>query len=117
VIETAVTTAVAPSSVSMLAVELAYKGTRGGFDALGEPGKPAETVAGEVVEAALSFDDGTAAVDEHTADQLLVLLALAGGRIPAVTDHVAPSLDLLEAFGFEPALDTSGATPTVSVAE
>jgi len=72
-----------------------------------------------MTDVALSFDDGTAAVDEHTADQLLVLLALAGGRIrvPAVTDHVASSLDLLEAFGFEPALDTSGATPTVSVAE
>jgi len=38
-------------------------------------------------------------------------------RIPAVTDHVASSLDLLETFGFDPALDTSGATPTVSMAE
>jgi len=117
VLETGVTTATATSTGSALAIELVSDRTRAAFDALGEPGKPAEDVAGEALEEAIAFDGGDAAVDRHTADQLLVFLALAGGqlRIPAVTDHVASSLDLLAAFGFEPDLDTAGQAPTVSV--
>lgn len=74
-----------------------------GFDALGEPGKPAEDVAEEAVEAALAFREGPGAVDGHMADQLVPYLALSGGevRIPAVTDHVATCVDLVGEFGFE----------------
>lgn len=72
-----------------------------GVSALGEPGKPAERVGREAADAALELLDGEAPVDRHAADQLLVFLALAGGRlqIPAVTDHVETGLDALEAFG------------------
>lgn len=117
VLEQQVTTASATSPGSAITVELVYDRTRAAFDALGEPGKPAETVAEQAVAEAIEFDEGDAAVDRHTADQLLVLLALAGGeiRMPAVTDHVESSLDLLETFGFEPRLDTAGAAPTVSM--
>lgn len=119
VIEQRVVTAESKSPGSMLAVELVYDRTRAAFDALGEPGKPAERVAEEAVKGAITFDAGDAAVDRHTADQLLIPLVLAGGRvrIPAVTDHVESSLALLEAFGFDPALDTSGTAPTVAVGE
>jgi RNA 3'-terminal phosphate cyclase (ATP) len=72
-----------------------------GADALGEPGKPAESVAKEAVEDAIDVRDSSAAVDRHLADQLVLPLALAGGRvtIPAVSDHVRTSVDLLDAFG------------------
>ncbi|TVT88461.1 RNA 3'-terminal phosphate cyclase, partial [Haloferax volcanii] len=56
--------------------------------------------------AAASFLDwlgGDAPVDRHMADQLLVWVALAGGRlrIPAVTDHVRTNLDVIRAFGYD----------------
>nr|WP_230198595.1 RNA 3'-terminal phosphate cyclase [Halopiger goleimassiliensis] len=72
-----------------------------GVDALGERGTPAERVGEDAADAANRFLEGDAPVDRHMADQLLVFLALAGGqvRVPAVTDHVAASCDLLESFG------------------
>ncbi|WP_323172129.1 RNA 3'-terminal phosphate cyclase [Natrialba sp. PRR66] len=71
-----------------------------GFTALGERGVPAERVGENAADAANRFLDGTAPVDQHMADQLLVFLAIAGGRVrvPAVTDHVETSCALLESF-------------------
>lgn len=107
-------TAATASTGSALTVALEYERTRAGFDALGEPGTPAEVVAGEAVERALTFhgDDRVAAVDSHTAEQLLVVLALAGGeiRLPAVTAHVRSSRDLLDAFDFDITLGTGPAS-------
>lgn len=102
VLERHITTTTADSTGSVVTIELEYAETRAGFDALGEPGKSAERVASEAVEAALDFAESAGAVDEHLADQLLVLLALAGGElsIPHRTDHVNTSLALLEQFGF-----------------
>jgi RNA 3'-terminal phosphate cyclase (ATP) len=116
VVEEVTATVVTPSAGSALTVALDYERTRAGFDALGEPGKPAEDVAGEAVEQALAFHEGRGVVDRHTADQLLVVLALAGGemRIPEVTAHVESSLELLDAFGFDIELDESGPVPTVA---
>lgn len=87
---------------SAVAVRLDYGASVAGFDALGEPGKPAEEVGRDAAGAAVAFDEGGAAVDEHLADQLLPFLALGGGRvrIPRVTAHVESSLDLLSAFGY-----------------
>jgi len=41
--------------------------------------------------------------------------ALAGGRVrvPALTDHVDSSIDLLDKFGFDLTVDTSGSTPVI----
>lgn len=91
----------ADSTGSALAIRLDYEETIAGFDALGERGKPAEEVGREAAEAARTFYAGSAAVDEHMADQLLVFLALAGGEasIPRVTDHVDTGRRLLSAFG------------------
>lgn len=80
-----------------------YEGSVAGFDALGEKGKPAEEVGQEAASDALGFEKHDAAVDDHLADQLLVVLALAGGEltVPRVTAHVETSLSLLATFGYE----------------
>ena len=58
---------------------------------------------------------GGPAVDAHLADQSLLFLAVAGGRvrIPAATSHVTASLDLLDAFGYDLALDRGGDGPRI----
>ncbi|WP_255194039.1 RNA 3'-terminal phosphate cyclase [Natronobeatus ordinarius] len=84
-----------------------------GFTALGERGKPAERVGEDAADAAIRFLEHDAPVDRHLADQLLVFLALAGGRvrIPEVTAHVETSLKLLASFDFDVTL-ASGSGPT-----
>ncbi|QOS10551.1 RNA 3'-terminal phosphate cyclase [Haloferax gibbonsii] len=74
-----------------------------GFDAYGERGTPAETVGSRPADSLLDWLGGDAPVDRHMADQLLVWVALAGGRvrIPAVTDHVRTNLDVIRAFGYD----------------
>lgn len=88
-----------PGSALVLVAE--YDRGRAGFDALGERGRPAEDVAREVLEAFSRFRDGGGAVDRHTADQLMVPLAVGGGavRIPEVTDHVTSNAGVIRAFG------------------
>jgi RNA 3'-terminal phosphate cyclase (ATP) len=97
---------VSPGAV--VGVQPRYRHSRAGFDALGEKGTPMEEVAEAAVAA---FDDsglptrtadgGGPAVDVHTADQLAVVLALAGGTVvaPRVTDHIETNRGLMAAFG------------------
>jgi RNA 3'-terminal phosphate cyclase (ATP) len=47
-----------------------------GFSALGERGKPAETVADEAIDALNAYLHADGAIDPHAADQMLTLLAL-----------------------------------------
>ncbi|MFC7045406.1 RNA 3'-terminal phosphate cyclase [Halobacteriaceae archaeon GCM10025711] len=100
-VETDVSYVESRSPGSVVVVALTYDRSIAGFHALGEKGKPSEEVADDAATDALAFHRGTAAVDRHMADQLLVFLGLAGGEvtIPAVTDHVRTSSDLLSAFG------------------
>lgn len=109
--ERTVTTSETRSTGSALSIVVGYDRTRAGFDALGERGTPAEEVGREAAAAARAFHAGTAAVDEHTADQLLIWLALGGGTItiPRVTEHIETSLDLLATFGYE--VTVSGEDP------
>ncbi len=102
-------TAASDSPGSAIVIRLA---PGAGVSALGEPGKPAERVGREAADAAEQLLDGGSPVDRHAADQLLVFLALAGGRlrIPTVTDHVETGLELLEAFGHGLSVETG---PTV----
>jgi RNA 3'-phosphate cyclase len=71
-----------------------------GGDALGERGKPAETVGREAARKLQHTLSTEAAVDVHLADNLVPLLALAGGRIRtvAVTDHIRANMDVCERF-------------------
>jgi RNA 3'-terminal phosphate cyclase (ATP) len=73
------------------------------FVGLGERGKPAERVADEAVEELLAFLDTPAgAVDPHSADQILLPLALAPGRseftVTAVTEHLRTNAATIAAF-------------------
>ncbi|WP_227377519.1 RNA 3'-terminal phosphate cyclase [Haladaptatus halobius] len=78
-----------------------YDETLTGFDALGERGKPSETVAEEAVTRFQAIHERDGVVDEKMADQLQVFLALISGivTIPWVTDHVETNLDVIAAFG------------------
>lgn len=73
---------------------------RAGFQALGAPGKASEAVAEEAVAALLAFERGTAAIDRHLADQLLLPLALAAGpsrfTSEAVSGHLETAAALIE---------------------
>ena len=106
-------TACPGSVVTLLAV---YDRSRAGFSALGEPGTPAEAVAAAAVEDFERFCAGPAAVDRHLADQLQVPLALGGGRVtaPAVTGHLETNREVLEAFGYDAAVEVRGDRVVVS---
>ncbi|SIO42068.1 RNA 3'-terminal phosphate cyclase (ATP) [Singulisphaera sp. GP187] len=73
------------------------------FVGLGERGKPAEVVADEAVDEWLAFHDAEGgAVDPHSADQILVPLALAASRseysVSAVTEHLLTNVATIRAF-------------------
>lgn len=107
-VETAAEYVDTASPGAVVGVQPRYRDSRAGFDALGEKGKPMEAVATEAVAAfedsglpTRTTDGGGPAVDIHTADQLAVVLALAGGTVvaPRVTDHIETNRDLMAAFG------------------
>ena len=81
-----------------------------GFGALGERGKPAETVAEEACSRLHDHHDTGAALDRHLADQMILPLALASGDSVFTTDrvtrHLATNAWVVEQFeiariGFE----------------
>jgi RNA 3'-terminal phosphate cyclase (ATP) len=79
------------------------RGVPATFVGLGERGKPAEEVADEAVDELLAFeavDDG--AVDPHSADQILLPLALSEGRsiytVAEVTEHLRTNARTIRAF-------------------
>jgi RNA 3'-terminal phosphate cyclase (ATP) len=70
---------------------------------LGERGKPAERVADEAADQALAhYQKAPAAVDPHSADQLVLPLALAEGpssfAVAEVTQHLLTNLDVIRLF-------------------
>lgn len=110
------TTAASDSPGSAIVIRLEHATGYAGVSALGERGKPAETVGREAATDLLDLLATPSPVDVHLADQLLVFLALAGGRLrlPAITDHVTTSLDQLESFGYEGRVDAAGAGGVVT---
>lgn len=79
-----------------------YEGGRAGFGVLGERGMPSEEVADNAVTMMLRFDQGAATVDEHLADQLLLILALAHGEsqyiTPEITSHLETNRWVIQQF-------------------
>jgi RNA 3'-terminal phosphate cyclase (ATP) len=73
------------------------------FFGLGARGKPAERVADEAADQLLAFlDADPAAVDAHSADQLVLPLALAGGpsafSVAEVTSHLVTNVAMIRRF-------------------
>jgi RNA 3'-terminal phosphate cyclase (ATP) len=73
------------------------------FVGLGARGKPSEAVADEAVDQLLAFESvAWAAVDPHSADQVLLPLAFAPGRsdftVSEVTEHLRTNVDTIGAF-------------------
>ncbi|RPJ50394.1 MAG: RNA 3'-terminal phosphate cyclase, partial [Chloroflexi bacterium] len=103
----------ADSKIEMIRLNSPGKGTflllRGEFEhstccyfSLGAPGKRAEVVADEAVEALQVFLASDGAVDEYLADQLLLPLAFASApsqfRMARVTLHLLTNAKILQAF-------------------
>jgi RNA 3'-terminal phosphate cyclase (ATP) len=73
------------------------------FVGLGERGRPSEAVADEAVDQLLAFETAAdAAVDAHSADQILLPLAFAPGRseftVSEVTEHLRTNVHTIRAF-------------------
>ncbi|MFH1064301.1 MAG: RNA 3'-terminal phosphate cyclase [Candidatus Woesearchaeota archaeon] len=71
-----------------------------GADALGERGKRAEVVGEEAAKKLLDEIESGAAVDAHTADNLVPFIALFGGaiRTSEITDHTRTMLYVIKEF-------------------
>ncbi|HZY87249.1 MAG TPA: RNA 3'-terminal phosphate cyclase, partial [Gemmataceae bacterium] len=88
---------------TVLAVELDTAPAPTLFFALGARGKPAERVADEAVDQAVAYlEAGPALVDEHSADQLVLPLALAEGpseyTTARVTTHLTTNVAVIRRF-------------------
>jgi RNA 3'-terminal phosphate cyclase (ATP) len=88
---------------TVLAVELDTAPVPTLFFALGARGKPAEQVADEAVDQTLAYlHSGDALVDAHSADQLVLPLALARGgseyRVAEVTRHLTTNISVIRRF-------------------
>lgn len=80
-----------------------YENCLAGFSALGQRGKPAETVAEEACDALLRHLRSCAALDQHLADQMILPAALSRGESLFSVEHLSPHLStaawLVERFG------------------
>ena len=114
-VESTVDYAESASIGSAVLLRAEYEHSLAGFDALGERGRSAEDVGGAPVEAFGRFDAGAAVVDDHTADQLVLPLAVAGGTavIPRLTDHVATNAELVGAFGADVRVEEEDGPPRI----
>jgi RNA 3'-terminal phosphate cyclase (ATP) len=84
-----------------LMVELTYAHIAELFTAFGERGVPAETVADRLAKTVRHYRDGTAAVGEHLADQLVLPMALAGGgsfTTTSLSPHLETNLAVIRKF-------------------
>lgn len=108
------------TGTSITTVAEAPNGYLGG-DAVGERGRPSEDVGEAAANELLEAIEAGTPVDHHLADQLLIPLAIAGGRIrvPAMTDHIETNLEVIEAFGYDIEADPSadGGVEIVSSAD
>jgi len=72
------------------------------FTGLGARGKPAEAVADEAADEAIAYRDSGMPVDPHSADQLLLPLALADGQseyhVSQVTRHLTTNAAVIQLF-------------------
>jgi RNA 3'-terminal phosphate cyclase (ATP) len=88
---------------TLLLLQAEFRHASACYFGLGAPGKPAERVADEAVDALEEFLDSGAAIDQYLADQLLLPLAFAAGaseyRTARVTQHLLTNAWVIETFG------------------
>jgi len=77
-----------------------YTQTRLGVDVLGERGKSAEQVGQDAADALTAEMSARSTVDRHTADQLMLWVALFGGRYAFAerTGHITTNAWVIEHF-------------------
>ncbi len=89
------------------------------FSALGARGKPAEAVADELLAEIEAWLDADAPVDPHSADQIVLPLALAQGpseiRVTNITRHLLTNIDVIQHF-LEREISVEGAEGATGVA-
>jgi RNA 3'-terminal phosphate cyclase (ATP) len=91
----------AEGNASFLFLQAKYANSVAGFSALGEVGKTAEQVAGEVANAFFAFEESDACVDEYLGDQLILPMALAKRRSSMrvlITRHLLTNIFVAEKF-------------------
>ena len=92
-----------PGTAIWLSVEYEGVAAPSTFIGLGERGKPADAVADEAVDELLAHNaEGQGAVDPHSADQILIPLALASGAssytVSEVTEHLRTNIRTVRSF-------------------
>jgi RNA 3'-terminal phosphate cyclase (ATP) len=91
-----------PGKGTFILLTVEFEQGRACYTALGEKGKPAETVADEACDSVQLLLDRSAGIDEYLADQLLLPLALAHGpsRIaaPKITEHLLTNAEVVRKF-------------------
>lgn len=79
-----------------------YENSFAGFSALGERGKPAETVGREAAEQFIAFHNSSACLDPYLADQMVLYLSLAkedsSFTTSRITQHLITNLLVIEKF-------------------
>ncbi|MBI2277654.1 MAG: RNA 3'-phosphate cyclase [Dechloromonas sp.] len=103
-LEPAVVRAAVPGSYIVLQAE--FEHSQQCLFTLGELGKPPETVANEAADALLASLDSGAAVDAHSASQLLLPLCFAAGESRVSSSRISEHM-LLAAEQIEQFLDTT----------
>ena len=79
-----------------------YEYALAGFSSLGERGKPAEAVGKEAAEQLTAFNNSSACLDPHLADQMVLYLSLAhedsSFTTSRITQHLITNLRVIEKF-------------------
>ncbi|MGC2425279.1 MAG: RNA 3'-terminal phosphate cyclase [Nitrospirota bacterium] len=83
-------------------IDAEFENIKTGFSALGERGKRAETVGREAVKSLIDYVDSKGCVEKHLADQLLLYMALTGGRctlnVQEITSHLITNAWVIRQF-------------------
>jgi RNA 3'-terminal phosphate cyclase (ATP) len=89
-----------PGPGNVVLIEIESRHVTEVFTGFGEKGLPAEKVAARVVREAKRYEKAGVPVGEHLADQLLVPLAMAGGRFRtlAPSAHATTNVETIERF-------------------
>jgi RNA 3'-terminal phosphate cyclase (ATP) len=98
----------ADSAGAVCCLAATFKNSIAGFDTVGRPGRSAEAVGTDVLQAFEAFCQTDAAIDEYTADQVMIPLAVAGGTvtIDRVTSHITSNAGVIRRFGGDLRIET-----------